>query len=54
MLAAAGIAWQQEKSSDCCGIIGVVAHKDFDARYVDAEVRAFPNTAKTFVKVQRR
>jgi hypothetical protein len=32
LAAAAGITWQQKKSSDCCGIIGVVAHKDFDAR----------------------
>ena len=31
--AAAGIAWdQQNKATDCCGIIGVVAQPDFDVR----------------------
>ena len=33
--AAAGIAWdhqQNKQATDCCGIIGVVAHSKFDVR----------------------
>ena len=30
---------QQQKTTDCCGIIGVVAHPKFDVRWVEREQR---------------